>query len=793
MKNKIIFKRSIAFAMVVLVVLSMFTIFVAAEKVVPDGIKASNVCDDLETMGYDLSDYPRDESANFISVIDFTEYGYHYSGDQRYFGLYIYVYNPSGKKLSTTGNAVELSFNHKDTGETGYVKYNLRVMSVSADAGNEYVFYKFFVNNSSAIGANVGKYRTYKLSSIELQYEEKGVPKAKSFKIGGSYAFTGYQDNFGPAGSDLPLHCNYSTIEVIDVELHGASWYTDTSDLGEDYRYEVSSVYFNIPNYYINKYGNFEDETSGLYSVQGEYYKYVTNGILVPDSVYNDFKPYAGVDISMKSAYKDSTLGSGFGFFGEYSHSTPLDSRLCEYSFSYNMYTGTKLGIPIENYRSDNVIFDILHVLKNGGSGELYLSQDAFFEQYYDSNSRHYSLASGLPIMGDYNFGKLSSKISYNISVKDGSLNDSIRSYADKIGYSQNDGTIKRWLTSFLVGDLLSDAEGYDEIRPIIEVKNGIFGPTSGLYDIEAIAEDLFLTKEDAEGLRSFVSDNASDSHIYLMRFEVNPYYSSEITLTNDVVKGPYTSSTYAQQNQGYYFEKVLFENFDILSFTFKDVGNNYKTVPVSTDPIDIIGSIVPEPEDDNGFDKIKNDISDRYSEMKTMFDDLFESFSSLNVVLRTILILLIVVVLVFLLILLIKYGSAIVIPIARGIGGVFSWLGSAFAWIFGKLGSAVKWTYTNVDKFKDKALAAISLKGDYDNIRSKSKEKRSAKKEQRKQKQEERRRQLELQRRRKLPRKASKSGQKVSFSSIHVKKSKPVKKHKASKKSPKITISKKK
>lgn len=788
MINKIIFKRSIAFAMTVLVVLSTFTIFVAAEKVVPDGIKASNVCDDLETMGYDLSDYPRDESANFISVIDFTEFGYHYSGDQRYFGLYIYVYNPSGKKLSTTGNAVELSFNHKDTGETGYVKYNLRVMSVSADAGNEYVFYKFFVNNSSAIGANVGKYRMYKLSSIELQYEEKGVSKAKSFKIGGSYAFTGYQDNFGPSGSNLPLHCNYSTIEVIDVELHGASWYTDTSDLGEDYRYEVSSVYFNIPNYYINKYGNLEDETSGLYSVQGVYSKSVTNGLVVQGSAYSDFESYEQMVLSAQSGYKNYSVGSGFGFYSlqdSYMQGTGV-RYTSDISFNYSLKTYSNI-FQVIDVRSKYPIDQILHIVK-GDSYSDEISQEVWLSEY-STNRSVWNSALKLAVMKDLSFGDLGRQRYFDITVKDNSLNESIKSYADKVGYSQASGDVKRWLMNFFLGDLLSDAEGYDEIKPIVEINTGIFGPTSGIYDIEAIAEDLFLTKEDAEGLKSFVSANGSDSHIYLMRFEVNPYYSKEVILTNNVND----VSPDGYDHKGLYFEKVVFSGFDILSFTFKDVAGIYKTVPVSCDPIDIIGSIVPEPEDDNGFDKIKNDVLDNYNSFKKLFDNVISDITSLNDFLRSILIFCLIAVLIALLILAIKYGSAILIPIARGIGGVFSWLGSAFAWIFGKLGSAAKWTYTNVDKFKDKALAAISLKGDYDNIRSKSKEKRTAKREQKKQKREERRNKLEIERRRKLPRKASKSGQKVSFSSIHAKKPKPIKKHKASKQSPKITISKKK
>ena len=741
--------------MVVLVVLSTFTIFTAAGKVVPDGINASRACDDLETMGYDLSDYPRDESANFISVIDFTEYGYHHSGDQRYYGLYIYVYNPSGKKLSTTGNAVELSFNHKDTGETGYVKYNLRVIDVSDDVGNEYVFYKFFVSNSSAIGANIGKYRTYKLSSIELKYEEKGVSKPKSFKVAGSYAFSGYQENFGPSGSNLPLHCNYSTIEVIDVELHGASWYTDTSDLGEDYRYEVSSVYFNIPNYYINKYGDLDDETSGLYSVNGIYAKSVTNGLVCSGTAYNDFSQYEGKVLSSQTGYKNASLGSGFGFYSDYetSYNDPFYLFTADVTFNMELYQQLFVFVNHYTYSSKHPVDALLHIVK-GNPYDAFISQTEWQNEFESGNRAVWNTASKLPVMGSINFGDLGRVQEYNITVKDDSLNESIKSYATKIGYTQDMGKIERWLKKFYYGELLSDADGYSEIRPIIEIDAGLFGATSGVYDIEAVADNLFLTKTDAEALKQFVSNKSSDNHIYLMRFDVNPYYSTEVMLSNDVS----AFDTNGYDYNGVYFEKVVYTGFDILSFTFKDVAGNYKTVPVSCDPIDIIGSIVPEPDDDNGFDRIKNDISDRYSELKTMFDDLFGSFSSLNGVLRTILILLIVAVLVALFVVAIKYVGPLVVPlghgivrfftsiahgifrfftfIVRGIGRFFSWLGSVFGWIFGELGSVAKWTYNNVDKFKDKAVAAVEVK---DGINSYVKKRKHAKEtKERKQKRKE-------------------------------------------------------
>ena len=325
----------LAFSLVIL--LSSFSVFAGAE-IIANPMHQTYVCDDLETMGYDLSEYHRDESADFVSIIDFTEYGYDVNGDQTYYGLYIYLYNPSGRKLETSGNYIEMSFNHKESGETRYLKYPLRIMSVSRDSSNANVFYKLFVNNSQAIGENIGKYRTYSLSAIELKYADSSSFNAKSYKLGGAYSFSGYMENFG--AENLKLSCSYTNIEVIDVELRSASWFTDTSDLGEDYRYEVSSVYFNIPNYFVEKYGNLEDETSGLYSVQGSYYKYVTNGLVVDDSNYFRYENYAGILLSTEQNYEYHTTRKGYGF---YSFSDAfLDRYDYVYEVSYNAYAKEK-------------------------------------------------------------------------------------------------------------------------------------------------------------------------------------------------------------------------------------------------------------------------------------------------------------------------------------------------------------------------------------------------------------------------------------------------------------------
>lgn len=210
---------------------------------------STSVIDDLESLGYDISDYYKDSSADWISVIDVTEYGYDYYGDQRYYGLYFYIYNPSGREILDGNNSVEFSFVDKANVTSPNIKYALEKMSVSIEENYEYVLYKLYVSTSRSVGEKIlRELRTYNVSAMELQFDDAPGAKPESFKIAGKYHFSGYQKNFGLSpNDDSTLYCSYEKFDVASSEIHDASWFSNTSDLGEDYRYELSSVYFSIP------------------------------------------------------------------------------------------------------------------------------------------------------------------------------------------------------------------------------------------------------------------------------------------------------------------------------------------------------------------------------------------------------------------------------------------------------------------------------------------------------------------------------------------------------------------
>ena len=622
-----------------MIVLSMpFTTFAAPIK---NPMHDTDVMEDLRTKGYGLEDYPRDTSAEFVSLIEFFEYGYHVYGNQNYYGLYVYLYNPSGKQIYENGSYIQLSYRNKNYENTPYAKYPLRIMSVSDEPGFENVLYKFYIPSSVNIARDIlDGTRVYYISGIELQYSNIIGEKAIDYPLGKSkFLFWGYQENFGPNGAKTELHYKAEYLETIDIDLQAASWFSNTSDLGKDYRYEVSSVYFNIPNYYIDKYGdptNKNSETSGLYSVQGTYSKYVTNGVMLPKD-YDDIKDFKWIinrDLNTESIKNNGycyPLGVGFYAGGRWQGVLlPKNAQSIEYDLCFNMYS--KGEYDGRDYSADVRITRLCNYFEACTEGIPYVDQATFLQQYNSLGRNKFTVESGWSekhILSGI-FENLGANQNYSISVDDGNLNSSIKSLASSF-VSNTDSELDReftsWFGNLLFKKLWVDENGYPDIEPIVEIKSSDF---SSLNVPSANAQKLFVTQADYTSLSSFYDEHKSSSHVYLMRFDVNPYYCPEVKLcstSGECYYGPAHENA-ANYEKGYYFEKAIYEDFDILQFTFKNEEGGISVIPVNCDPVDIVGSIIPGNNEimdnpNDALDEGRDDSMDWPKKLADLFGDL--------------------------------------------------------------------------------------------------------------------------------------------------------------------------
>lgn len=559
------------------------------------------VCDDLNTYGFRLSDYPADTSSKRVSLMHFQEYGFHKDGDPRYYDLYVYVYNPSCNAIETTGNYIQLAFGESKN----YKKYPLEILSHSVDDENENLFYKFKVSAIESFNktANRGT-RKYFISGIELNFRDDS--RDDDYPVSQEWIYSGYQFNFGssnPAGS---LVCNVKELKTVKIDLHGARWFSSTSDYGKDFRYEVSSVYFAIPNDIIRDFGNPGDEngTSGLVSVQGTYNKYGLNGLIVEsEGAYNAFQPYLnkGIYPSIQDYFSSGNFGSNdpqikyLSSWPEFFTGGDVKSLGGLFGNKVNAHVGysfkrnhnednfwDKLGSFFSPVDVDvNFYQDFLMLLTRGSSPDI---SKGDLTELWESSGKPCFLDPANMYIGGHTEGIGKDLHYYDISVNDGNLNSQIKSWAS---------TRKvKFLDKLFNKKLYTDEKGYPDCKPLQEIT--YFNLKDLVYNEEAMCNEMFMSKADLEEFDDFYDKNHLGNHVYIMRFAVDPYYCSKGTarFTNDAGA--------VEESDCYYYEKVIYDNFDVLSFTFQREDGFISVVPVNCKPISIIGSVVAGSNKDN-------------------------------------------------------------------------------------------------------------------------------------------------------------------------------------------------
>ena len=552
-------------------------------------IEESDVYEDLKKMGFDLSKLTKDEKAEHVSLIDFLEYGYDYNGNASEYGLYLYIYNPSGKQIDTSSlygykNSVQLQVSLPNGEEKGWAKYRMTLLSASDENGLENVFLKFKVDVPQSFMMKPSKAaRHYELADIELIFV--GENKAKSYGAGGKWSYTGYQAYHGPDRSSAVSTLRYSANDflTLELEINPVTWKTKTSDKGEGYQYELFSVYFSVPNSVIREYGDMNDATKGLRAVNGVYSEYKVNGLLTNNkTLYDTVKPYLG-----KSAESAS-----FGFF------TPKmrlmgSSTQSLYSYNASNFLAQMPGVTINPVKYLNSVYNTNY---DNFESSSWFSEE--FEKLRNELGGFYKLSENKDFY-------------YSVTTEDGDLKNQMASYIDKLS---NTNWFTQWLSH---GYTYADDPDIATIpmEPIVYVSAK---DVSDGYNDEYNAKHLFVSDEDYDNLESYVQslDTAFES-VFLMRYALRDYYISDVYVAQ---KG--SGNDIGFDNGNYYFEKNIFLDFDILSLTWEDEHGGIKVIPVTASPIDHVGTVTKPPQ--TGIGATLNEWGDTW-------DKIFDFLSSLS------------------------------------------------------------------------------------------------------------------------------------------------------------------
>lgn len=597
----------------------------------------TNVLDDLEqSEDFNLIEYPWDYTGLIKSpaVINFVEWCYSpfNPGD---FALYIYFYNPQNLKIETGSysNKVQMAVEYdqdlvtSDAMPTDYDTFNLIFCNKSERPNYEGLFYKFRVVDR--VGSD-GKYIFERVYSGQRRYDISGLTLAttngavKEYTVGGTYVFEGYAAGYGPnENSESTLQCtDFRALETIRLEVEHTNYRTKTSAKGDYYRNDINSVYFSVPNKYLENYGS-------LQKIKAEWHEYETMPIFVFDdlSIKAKFDGVLGKDakstgfnygIATTTSYHTDPItpakfhllpnavqynvvnhSTGYTFWDIYGADTISNYTKLYYSFYHDedlafvepddiLVSGRELRDHIESY-NQTAIKGYLPVGNGKISADLFktdLSEDRAFVPYVGEDIHHKKV-------------EIDADDKFDVLVEG----------AGKSG----------WELFWKYGFGASDIAGafLEDVSPIEyeNISNYIEGSDSVVSDI------LLINEYDVADFKTYYTKaQSNDETTVLFRFSCTDYFThkSSVFDHNGTNGGEYMAGV----GTAMVASQSVFLDFKIIQLTFMDEDEAYKIIPVTQDPIDIYNDITGGGTGTTPF----------WLKLKEWFDDFLQTLGAVGV-----------------------------------------------------------------------------------------------------------------------------------------------------------------
>lgn len=588
----------------------------------------TSILDDLSDIPIEL--YPKLENT-LPEVIRFQEYCY---SDKaffaEYYGLYVYIYNPSENPLLTDRlyrNVVNMAVKFDENGEP--IEYqNLPLSYCDRTENNR--FYKFRVDDLDKYSLlaheklyasrNNGQ-RRYDVVGVQLTYTDNSKLSTLTTdrRVAKTFYFNGYSAGCGEnVESESTLACEYKTLETIDLDVGHFNYRTgDYKDYICD---ELNTVYFGVDDRYFTDYG-------GLQEIFAEWYEYRTQPIFVTSG--------AGTQNSDGSNVFDQAIGKVADaddpadidpdlqdfywrvFWHEVSSIDHLGSTIHRYYCSYNATHGGQFNATVENPITIKNVWDWLFGSRHEINDTLqpFYAQNLttmqwFFYRAGASNSEEYKVSS--EVVENYvkwytqkfpNQNKLNGKYAENLFLSDIDEDriELLKNPDDKRGY------IQQSISADDTQDLLfeKNQSKWDRFWFGVEYE------TRGLEPIVVLDESIKTMDVNTFASMYYVGgSNLDKQNVYndclkmlengkrpvLFRFAVTDYYASPARFDYADDEG------FAMQN-GYVAQQTCFLNFDVISLTFRDEKGTDTIIGVVADPIDIFNGLDAPPglgEDDN-------------------------------------------------------------------------------------------------------------------------------------------------------------------------------------------------
>jgi hypothetical protein len=552
----------------------------------------------VDGVRFNVADYPYDVTGTRSpTILLFAEYAYSFKVNQQgSYGLYVYVYNPAVINIDTASlsNKIQIAVGYNAEGiPDNYEKFDLRFLlkSKGVYAG---LFYKFRVVDRasyadgktilSRITASVQAQnnggvtiddclRRYDVSGIELATVENANGNVTDYKVGGSYEFKGYAHGLGAdPDADSTLLSAVNDLETITFDqLHRTNYRTGVSSLGLGHQWNVDTVYFSVPNYFLEKYGK-------LQKIKAEWWEYKTKEMIVTQStVLRDYiESRLGVPTSEQRGDGARSIYANL-----YHDISGINyPNLYGYDWSWNAdFRWPLIGV--------GPVSDLLYYIFYQNNIDIPLSGselESYVKSYNKTAESGYLPIKNQSISADLFQSDVDSGRTKGYNLIDVDSDDLF----DFFTYDSNNPTwwdkvLDFGLWNYIQGNIPDLGGGQSNVTPIYPVT-----AADMLLDNTALSNRLLINSFDVGDLRNlYASSVLADETVFLFRFAVTDYYSAPLTI---VEHGPFRPD---DGDEAYMAIETVFFDFDIIQFTFNKDGV-YRVIPVVSSPIDIINDLTP-------------------------------------------------------------------------------------------------------------------------------------------------------------------------------------------------------
>lgn len=562
----------------------------------------TNVVDDLTSAGVDLDAYTTKDE---VALITFQEFAYSYYGSNMGdFGLYVYIYNPSGNAiLKDSKSSITIAVSYDENGKPNdYEKFSMKVCSRSTGEYSN-LFYKFrIVDHISAEGSTIkqrvsktSSERRYDVSEFELDFGNNTV---EAFGVGGTFKFSGYAAGYGKDGETdtSTLKCEVTNLTTIELEIQQTSYIQDPNNSSIKNHNQVTTAYFAVPNSILEEYGK-------LQKIKATWNEYRTTPIIVTDNTdfYNFLLPLLGVDIG--ADHQDCDLDYCFGI------GRSAGGQYLLFDQAYNMKWKSS-----QDY--DEAITKISWLFDSEGSDVFnYTLPSERIEEYLYSYD-----------------GDRSDLLTENVG-DDRSVYNLVDFDADEdaFDFTAYEPDVKGWgqLWDYLFKE---DQAVLQDVAPISAISSKDLSGTA-----ESISERLLVGEADVSDIKTYVANaEANDQTVFLFRFACTEYYSEEVNVYkyenhwSDGVPLNHNFNNIGLMDCAYVAQENVFLGFDIIQLTFNADGV-YTVIPVVASPVDIIPSVTPPAEDpfSDALDKTKDWLEALLEKIQELWDKLTAALGS--------------------------------------------------------------------------------------------------------------------------------------------------------------------